>query len=232
MEVGCVMSKEEKKKEPEEEPEEKVEEKKIFGIAESQLVASGIRIGTTIATKHMKPFISRTREDGLNIMDMNKILSRIELAGKFLARFDPKKVLIHTTREAAYTPVQKFCELTGTSYILGRIIPGTLTNPSLPFHKDVDVVLVVDPQIDVQAVEEAKRINVPIVAICDTNNVCSYVDLIIPGNNRGRKSLAMIFWLLARSYLINAGLLAPGEQLKYTPEDFETKLEKGQEIEG
>lgn len=225
------MSKEDEGKEPIKEEEEK-EGKKPSEVAENQLVSSGIRIGTTIATKHMKPFINRTREDGLNILDLNKVVSRIEIAGKFLSRFDPKKVLVHTTREAAYTPVQKFCELTGTSYILGRMIPGTLTNPSLPFHRDADVLLVVDPQIDVQAIEEAKRMNIPIIAICDTNNVCNFVDLIIPGNNRGRKSLAMIFWLLARSYMINAGMLSPGEQPKYTPDDFETKLEKDQEIEG
>ncbi|MFP3224886.1 MAG: 30S ribosomal protein S2, partial [Nitrososphaeria archaeon] len=175
---------------------------------------------------------ARRREDGLNILDLSKILSRIEIAGKFLSRYDPKKVLVYSTREAAFTPITKFAELTGVNYVLGRLLPGTLTNPYLPAYKNVDVVLIVDPAVDKQAIEEAIRVNIPVVAICDTNNVCNFVDLIIPGNNRGRKSLAMIFWLLARSYLINSGAMQPNEVMKYSPSDFETKFEERSYVEG
>ncbi len=220
----------------EKQPEDKEagsESKKInVQLTESALIASGIRIGTNVATKHMKPFIARRREDGLNILDLTKILSRIEVAGKFLSRYDPKKVLVYSSREAAFTPIIKFAQLTGVNYVLGRLLPGTLTNPYLPAYKDVEVVMVVDPAVDRQAIEEAIRVNLPVVAICDTNNVCNYVDLIIPGNNRGRKSLAMIFWLLARSYLIHSGALQPTEPMKLTPADFETKFEEGAYAEG
>jgi len=219
--------------EPEDKAEEGSSERKITTqLTEGALIASGIRIGTNVATKHMKQFISRTREDGLNILDLNKTLSRIEVAGKFLSRFDPKKVIIYTSREAAFTPVLRFAELTGVTAITGRMLPGTLTNPYLPEYKSADVVMVVDPAIDKQAIEEALKINIPVIAICDSNNVTTYVDLIIPANNRGRKALAMIFWLLARSYLINAGSLSPEGSMKYTPEDFETKLGEGATVEG
>ncbi len=219
-------------KEPEDNAEEGASERKITTqLTEGALIASGIRIGTNVATKHMKQFISRTREDGLNILDLNKTLSRIEVAGKFLSRFDPKKVMVYTSREAAFTPVLKFAELTGVNVVTGRLLPGTLTNPYLPEYKNVDVVMLVDPAVDKQAIEEAVRINIPVVAICDSNNVTTYVDLIIPANNRGRKSLAMIFWLLARSYLISAGSLSPEGTMKYAPEDFETKLGEGAPLE-
>ncbi len=219
-------------KEPQDNAEEGASERKIASqLTEGALIASGIRIGTNVATKHMKQFISRTREDGLNILDLSKTLSRIEVAGKFLSRFDPKKIVIYTSREAAFTPVSKFAELTGVNVVTGRLLPGTLTNPYLPEYKNVDVVMLVDPAVDKQAIEEAIRINIPVVAICDSNNVTTYVDLIIPANNRGRKSLAMIFWLLARSYLISAGTLSPEESMKYTPEDFETKLGEGASLE-
>jgi small subunit ribosomal protein S2 len=227
MEADSLMS-----KEPQDNADEGASERKISSqLTEGALIASGIRIGTNVATKHMKPFISRTREDGLNILDLGKTLSRIEVAGKFLSRFDPKKVMIYTSREAAFTPVSKFAELTGVNLVTGRLLPGTLTNPYLPEYKNVDVVMLVDPAVDKQAIEEAIRINIPVVAVCDSNNVTTYVDLIIPANNRGRKSLAMIFWLLARSYLISAGTLSPEEPMKYTPEDFETKLEEGASLE-
>ncbi len=219
-------------KQPEDKSEEGSENKKInVQLTESALIASGIRIGTNVATKHMKQFVARRREDGLNILDLNKILSRIEIAGKFLSRYDPKRVLVYSTREAAFTPISKFAELTGVNYVLGRLLPGTLTNPYLPDYKNVDIVLIVDPAVDKQAIEEAVRVNIPVVAICDTNNVCNFVDLIVPGNNRGRKSLAMIFWLLARSYLINSGAMQPNEAMKYNPSDFETKFEEGSYVE-
>ncbi len=210
--------------EQEKDAEGSAEKKITLQISEKALISTGIRVGTTVKTKYMERFIAKTRPDGLHIIDLNKILSRIDIAGKFLARFDPKRVLIYSSRENARTPIEKFCELTGCQYVLGRFMPGTLTNPLLPVYRDVDVVMVVDPAIDQQAVIEASSLGIPVVAICDTDNVTSFIDLIIPGNNRGRRALAAIFWFLARSYLIHSGAITPDQPLKYSMEDFETKL--------
>lgn len=208
-------------------PMEEVEgypEKITVQVSPQALRATGIHIGTTVKTKYMAPFIAKTRPDGLHILDINKILSRIDVAGKFLASFDPKRVLVFSSRDFARVPIERFCELTGCEYILGRFMPGTLTNPSLKFYKDVDVILVVDPAIDQQAIAEASTLGIPIISFCDTDNVTKYIDLVIPANNRGRKALAAAFWLLARSYLIHSGMIAPDQPLKYSIEDFETKL--------
>lgn len=222
------MSKEEDIKDEEGSAEKKIAPQ----LSERALMASGIRIGTNVITKHMRQYIERTREDGLNIIDGNKIQSHIEIAGKFLARFDPKRVMLYSSREAAQVPIEKFSELTGVNYVLGRFLPGTLTNPQLPNYRDVDAVMVIDPAIDVQAIHEAIKTNIPVIAICDTNNVTSYVDLVIPANNRGRKALATLFWLLTRSYLIHQGTLSPQDPMKYTPEEFETKLIDEDNAEG
>ena len=222
------MSKEEDIKDEEGSAEKKIAPQ----LSERALMASGIRIGTNVITKHMKQYLERTREDGLNIIDVNKIQSHIEIVGKFLARFDPKRVMVYSSREAAQVPIEKFSELTGVNFTLGRFLPGTLTNPQLPNYRDVDVVMVIDPAIDVQAIKEAIKTNIPVIAICDTNNVTSYVDLVIPANNRGRKALATLFWLLSRSYLIHQGTLSPQDPMKYTPEEFETKLIEEDNAEG
>jgi small subunit ribosomal protein S2 len=212
------------KKEPMVDDEGSSTKKITSQISEKVLISTGIRIGTTLKTKYMEPFIAKTRPSGLHIIDLNKTLSRIEIAGKFLTRFDPKKVLIYSSRDFAKTPIERFCELTGCQYVLGRFMPGTLTNPRLPFYKDVDVVMVVDPTIDQQAIVEASSLGIPVIAVCDTDNVTSFIDLVIPANNRGRKALAAIFWFLARSYLIHSGAMSPDQPLKYNLEDFETKL--------
>jgi len=200
-------------------------------LSAKALVATGIRIGTTVRTKFMEPFIARMRPDGLYILDMNKILYRVDVAGHFLARVEPGKLLVYSSREFAKTPIEKFCELVGSRAVTGRFMPGMLTNPQLPYYVEADAVMVVDPLLDSQAVVEASSMGIPVVALCDTDCVPSDVDLIVPANNRGRKALAAVFWLLARSVLIHSGALAPEQQMKYAIEDFETKLEE-QAVEG
>lgn len=122
--------------------------------------------------------------------------------------------------------VEKFCEATGALPRIGRFMPGTFTNPLYPGHLDAELVLVADPMSDTQAIVEAGKLGVPVIAVCDTDNVTDDIDLVIPGNNRGRKSFAAIFWLLARSTLLHAGLLTEEQPMKYTIEDFETKAEE------
>ena len=191
-------------------------------ISEKALLATGIRVGTLIKTKSMDQFISRTRSDGLHIIDISKTLARINVVGRFLARADLSKVVVYSSRDYGKTPVEKFCESTGSTPIIGRFMPGTFTNPLYPGHIDSQVVVVADPAMDSQAVNEASKMAVPVVAICDTDNVTSNLDIVIPANNRGRKSLAAIFWLLARSVLTHSGTLTASQPMKYSIDDFET----------
>lgn len=200
-------------------------------VSEKALLSTGIRVGTLVKTKSMAPFVLRTRPDGLHVIDMGKVLARIETAGRGIARLDIKRVVVHSTREYGETPVEKFCELTGAVPIVGRFMPGTFTNPLFSDHIDPELVIVTDPAMDVQAVEEASNIGIPVIAICDTDNVTSNVDLVIPANNRGRKALAAIFWLLARSVLIHAGVLKSDQPMKYNIEDFETKILEEETVE-
>ncbi len=193
-------------------------------ISEKSLLSTGIRVGTLVKTKSMAQFISRTRGDGLHIIDVEKTLSRIETAGRFIARVDLSHVVVYSSREYGMTPVKKFAELTGAIALTERFMPGTFTNPLYPKHIDPDVVIVTDPTMDAQAVNEASKIGVPVVAVCDTDNLCENVDFVIPANNRGRKALAAVMWLLARSILVHSGLLTLDQPLKYSIDDFETKL--------
>jgi len=193
-------------------------------ISEKMLFSTGIRVGTLVKTKAMAHFISRTTPDGLHYIDISKTLARIETAARFISRADISKVVVYSAREYAKTPVEKFCELTGAIPITGRFMPGTFTNPLYPHHIDPEIVIVTDPALDTQAVDEASKMGIPVVALCDTDNITSKVDLVIPANNRGRKALAAVFWLLARAVLIRTGRLTADQPMKYTIEDFENKL--------
>ncbi len=191
---------------------------------EKMILATGIRVGTPVKTKFMTPFIVRANPEGLYILDISNTLSRIDVAAKFISRADIARVAITSAREYGKTPVQKFCELTGAMSILGRFMPGTFTNPSLPDYMEPEVVVVTDPQADQQAVIEATRAGVPVIAISNSDNVTSKVDLVIPANNRGRKALATVYWLLAREVLKKQGKIKSDSGMPVSIDDFETKL--------
>ena len=191
---------------------------------EKYVLSTGIRVGTQVKTKFMLPFITKATNEGLYIIDSKKTLSRIQTAAKFINRATISKVLVCSGREYASTPIEKFCELTGATPMLGRFMPGTLTNPLLPYYLEPELVMVSDPQVDEQAVIEATNAGIAVIAISNTDNVTSKVDLIIPANNRGRKSLAAIYWLLAREILLQKGKLKGDESMKYEIDDFETKI--------
>jgi small subunit ribosomal protein S2 len=203
----------------------------VAGLSEKALLATGIRIGTPVRTKTMEQFTARPRPDGLHMIDYAKTLHRIDVAGKFIAATGAKNTVVYTSREHGAMAVEKFCELTGAMARIGRFMPGTFTNPLYPGHLDAELVVVADPMSDTQAMVEAGRLGVPVIAVCDTDNVTDDIDLVIPGNNRGRKAIAAIFWLLARATLTHANLLEADKPMKYSIEDFETKIDEEQKAE-
>jgi len=191
---------------------------------EKMILSTGIRVGTPVKTKYMTPFIVRANPEGLYILDISKTLAKIDVAAKFIGRANISRVAVTSAREYGKTPVEKFCELTGARGVFGRFMPGTFTNPSLPKYMEPEIVIVTDPQADQQAVVESTRAGVPIVAISNSDNVTSKVDLVIPANNRGRKALATVYWLLAREVLKKQGTIKSDNEMKVSIDDFETKL--------
>jgi small subunit ribosomal protein S2 len=217
---------EEEKKENEELEAELIPSEEGLLLPRDTLLSAGIHIGTKMSTKSMRPFIYRVRGDGLFVLDVKKMDERIQVVAKFLSRFEPKKIVAVAARLYAQTPVEKFCELAGATPIIGRFIPGLFSNPLYPTRIEPDVVLVSDPRADHQAVKEAGVIGVPVVGLCSTDNYFSGVDLAIPTNNKGRRALAVIYWLLTRELLREKGILAPDENLELSIEDFESKITK------
>src|SRR5919108_392850 len=191
---------------------------------EKMILSTGIRVGTPVKTKYMTQFIVRANPEGLYILDISKTLAKIDVAAKFIGRANISRVAVTSAREYGKTPVEKFCELTGAMGIIGRFMPGTFTNPSLPNYMEPDMVIVTDPQADQQAVLEATRAGVPVIAIANSDNVTSKVDLVIPANNRGRKALATVYWLLAREVLKRQGTIKSDSEMNIPIDDFETKL--------
>jgi small subunit ribosomal protein S2 len=114
-----------------------------------------------------------------------------------------------------------FAKAIGASANVGRFVPNTLTNPAFRGFIEPDALITTDPSGDAQAVNEGVDIGIPVIALCDTNNMTSNVDLVIPTNNKGRKALTLIYWLLARQVLRERG---EEDRFKYTISDFEMEF--------
>ncbi len=196
----------------------------IVGLVDfDTYLSSGVHIGTRQKTGAMAPFIYRVRPDGLYVLDVRKTDERISAAGKFLARFDPQKVIVVSARQYGQRPAQRFGEVTRTRSVVGRFVPGTFTNPHYKGYIEPSVLIVTDPFADEQPLREAAQVGIPVIGLCDTDNETANVDLVIPTNNKGRKALALVYWLLARQVLRERGELAPDAPFEVQVEEFETK---------
>ncbi|MFB6111348.1 MAG: 30S ribosomal protein S2 [Halobacteriaceae archaeon] len=182
-------------------------------------LAAGVHIGTQQKTRDMERFIHRVRTDGLYVLDVATTDQRIRTAADFLANYDAEQILVTSSRQYGRFPAEKFAEAVGARARTGRFIPGTLTNPQYEGYIEPDVLVVTDPIGDAQAVKEAITVGIPVIAMCDSNNQTSNVDLVVPTNNKGRRALAVVYWLLA-----NETLDRRGAEPAYGLDDFQTEI--------
>jgi len=205
--------------------EEKGKEETL--IPGTEYLASGVHIGTQQKTGDMKKFIYQARPDGLYLLDIKMMDERLRIAARFLANYDPASILVVSAREYGHHPISMFAKVTGAKAIAERFIPGTLTNPGTAYFVEPFILVVTDPMTDEQALTEGVSTGIPIVALCDANNSTSNIDLVIPTNNKGRKALATVYWLLAREMLRERHSKEGNEDefiFDYTANDFEAEI--------
>ena len=180
----------------------------------------GLHIGTKYKTKYMEPFIYKIRPDGLSVMNVQKIDERIGIAAKFLSQFEPKDILVVCRRENGQKAVRLFSKITGIRSFAGRYPPGILTNSALDTFSEAKIMLITDPWPDKNAIRDAVRVGIPVIGLCDTNNEANYLDLVVPMNNKGKKSLALLFFILSKEYLKSKEIIKDDSEFKYTLDDF------------
>jgi small subunit ribosomal protein S2 len=189
---------------------------------QNDYLEAGIHIATKSRSPGMKKFIYKVREDGLYLLDLKTIDDRIRAAAKMIGGYAPNEVVVTASRIYAIVPAQKFAELIGAKFIKGRVTPGIFTNPHREDFMEPKLILISDSRNEKQAIKEASKINMPIVALSDTDNSTKFIDLVIPVNNRGRRSLALVYFLLAREILKERGNTG---EFNHTISDFEAKVE-------
>ncbi|MFH0832648.1 MAG: 30S ribosomal protein S2 [Candidatus Aenigmatarchaeota archaeon] len=187
--------------------------KEKLNVPREKYLTAGVHIGMTTKTVNMKRFIYKIRPTGLAVLNVGTLDKRLVYAVNLLA--DMKKILVVSKKENGFDAVKKFAESIDAKAVTGRFMPGSLTNPSYKEFFEPELMIVTDPLADKQAIKEAISMRIPIIGLADTFNDTSYLDLVLPCNNKGKKSLALVYWILAK--LINE---KRGKEFKLVVEDF------------
>jgi small subunit ribosomal protein SAe len=165
------------------------------------LIVAGCHFGGKKITKQMRKYVFTVRQDGIAVFDVNKIYEKIQVAARIIASVDPDSVISVSAKPAGQRAVYKFGHFTKTQTVTGRWSPGMLTNQTTKKFIEPRLLIVTDPRTDYNAILESSYVNVPVIAICNSDNNLKYVDCAIPCNNRSNKSIAMIWYLLTKAVL-------------------------------
>jgi len=202
--------------------EEKVETKEDLKLESSEsmlvplddYVKSGIYLGTKVITKDMRPYVYKRRIDGLAIINTKLIDEKIKNAISFISQYEPDQILAVCKREAGWKALKAFHKATGIKVFTKKYPAGVITNSRLEGFFEPALMVIVDAWLDKNPIEDAKQTNTPLLGVCDTNNLTSSMDLVVPGNNKSSKSIGLIFWLLARGIMKKKGLSTTLPELK------------------
>ncbi len=184
-----------------------------------EYLTAGVHIGTKFKNGYSQKYVHKARADGLKIIDSEIIDAKLKVLINLLSKYDPSEFVIMGRRENAKKPLQVFSKLVGCDVFTGRYLPGKLTNASLDDFKEYKLVIVCDPLTDKNILNEAFEMGAFTVGFCDTNNKSNKLDLVIPINNKGKRSMSLAFHLLAKHYLANKGILKE-KDFTYTVDDF------------
>src|SRR3989344_1752257 len=201
----------------------KAKKKADMLIPLEEYVKSGIYLGTRVVTPDMRPFVYRRRADGLAIFNTDLIDEKLKEGIEFISKFNAEDIILVCKRQAGWYAAKLFGEVTGIKVFSQKYPAGILTNITLPNFFENELTIISDHWLDRNALNDTLKVKKKVLMICDTNNFAHGADQVIIGNNKGVKSIGVIYYLLARGYCKAKGIHKDIPDLEVWTQEIEGK---------
>ena len=153
-----------------------------------------------IIKNHVKEESKRTQSFYINERWLGGTLTNFRTISNSIKKFN-NLLVIHKTGEVEKYLKKEQVQIKKDTEKLAKAFGGIRTMKELP-----KVLILTDPENEKNALKEAKKLGIPVVAICNSNADPTDIDYVIPANNYSIKSVYLLIGILSDAIAEGKGL--------------------------